>query len=213
MSEKKSLPERLKKNLTKRAMKYLSTPEGMKKFQQLLESKKRADRFLGAIYGLAGLPNLADKQQVEWAVDRQAKRLRDLSGQVEKVENLLKRLEGLLDEAPAKAPVPAPEPVVAPPPPPPVVEAPVVEAPVVERPVVKKPIDKPRVAKAPAKPKPAAKVPEKKAVAPKKTAKKAAPAKPKPKPAKRPKPLGAVPQKTLLSGSKSLLDLNFKKKK
>lgn len=191
MSEKKKLGAQLKKDLTKKAMKYLSTPEGMQKFQQLLETKKRADRFLGTIYGLAGLPNLADKQQVEWAVERQAKRLRELTSQVDKVESLLGRLETLMNEPPVTVAPAVVETPAATPSPKPIAE--------------KKPAKKSSEKKAPA-----AKAPVKKTAAPRKPARKAVPAK---SATKRPKPLGAVPSKTPLSGSKSLLDLNWKKKK
>jgi hypothetical protein len=96
-----SLVKRLKKSLTKRAMKYLATPQGLVAFNRFLQAKKQTDRRLAAVYQLFGLPSLHDKQQVEWVVDRQARRVRGLSEDLEALEHAVARLEESWREPPA----------------------------------------------------------------------------------------------------------------
>jgi len=217
---KKSLGQRLQKAALSRVMKYLQSPQGMSTLNKVLDAKKNADNAVSSWYEAAGLGSLRSKRQVEWAVDRQTKRLRDLSGEFDQIEEILAKLEKSVAAANAAPPEPpmAEIPVVAPPEPPPV-ETPIAPPPVVTRsggdaeeapppaaPPKRKSAPKTKTAPperktAPVKAaKPAKKIMK---ISAKKPAKKTAA--PKPKPLRAAKP-------SLTSARRSLLDLNWKGK-
>lgn len=169
MSKNKSFGKRLQKTIIKRAMTYLATPEGMATFTKIMKRKKQADRAMAELLKTLGLASLRDKQQVEWAIERQGRRLRDLTGSLAEVESALTRLENALDKPIAEPPAaPAPEKAVVARPEPKVVDLGAARrAKAKRRTAAKKTADaKPRPAakikETPADPKPAAKKPESK---------------------------------------------------
>jgi outer membrane biosynthesis protein TonB len=204
--KKRNLAARVKKAVIRRATRYLSTPEGMATFNKALDAKKKADRLLADLYETAGLPSLLDKRQVEWAVDRQIRRLRELNADLDHLDETLKRLERALANLPEAAPAPVVEitPPVAPPAP---VEPPPPPAPEIET-QAPKPVKKPTPSAKARKPAPPKR--EKKAPAEPATAAKAAAGK-RPAPAAKPKPLGAVGASPE-PARKGLLDLDWKGK-
>jgi hypothetical protein len=230
----KSLGKRLQKAALSRVMKYIQSPQGMATFNKLMDAKKRTDNRLSALYESAGLPSLRGKHQVEWVVDRQAKRIRDLTGELDQIEDALKRLEKTIAAPPvepiatpveAVAPpveiVAAPAEAVAPPAEPAEPVEPVAPpAPTVRRATKKaiapqpapQPKKTPKITPAkltPAKKTPAKEAPAKNASAKKTPAAKAVQSK---APAK-PKPLGAASHSVNAAAArKSLLDLDWKGK-
>jgi len=101
--KKKGLGDRLQNEVMKRAMGYLATPEGMATVGKVIKGKKKVDKVITDVLALAGFSSLRDKQQVEWAIERQNRRIRDLTGGVEEVEAALDRLENALTKPAAKA--------------------------------------------------------------------------------------------------------------
>ncbi|MDP8224802.1 MAG: hypothetical protein P9L99_15695 [Candidatus Lernaella stagnicola] len=117
MSDKKSLTRRMKKAITKRAMEFLATPEGLQTVGKILKTKKQFDKIVTEVLGAAGLPSLRDKQQVEWAVDRQNRRIRDMADTIAEVDAVIDRLEQQLTQGVRRAAKPrqaaAQKPIVA----------------------------------------------------------------------------------------------------
>ncbi len=179
MSEQKPTPTQTKSPATKWLMKKLSSKRGMALLEFMLKAKSKSDTRLSEIFHLAGLPSLQDKSEVERAIRRQKRRLRDLTFGLDELDDAIKRLENTLSQA-----------ATTPPPPP----ATVVPLRIVEpgKPLISRAKS---TKKAKAKPKrPAAK----------KVTKAPAPAKP--------RPLGAARKAAPPTSSRSLLDLNFKKR-
>jgi outer membrane biosynthesis protein TonB len=101
--KKNGLGDRVQKEVMKRAMGYLATPGGIATVGKVLKGKKKMDKVITDVLALAGLSSLRDKQQVEWAIERQNRRIRDLTGSVEEVEAALGQLEKALTQPAAKA--------------------------------------------------------------------------------------------------------------
>jgi len=202
--ERKNLSKRLKKQLITRAMKYISTPEGLANVQRILRAKKSADRAMARFHHLLGLPNRNDKRQVDWIIERQNRRLHDLTENLAGVEEALNRLEKTLvpePPRPAKTVEPQTRPAKSEKPQPATKPAPAQKKPTA-------PAAKPPAATA----KTATKKPRRPAKSPQTAAKKIEPKSPAAQAAAPGKPLGAASQGAKLTGSRNLLDLDFRKK-
>lgn len=202
--DRKSLSKRLKKQLMMRAMKYISTPEGLANMQRIFRAKKSADQAMSRFYHFIGLPNRGDKRQVDWIIERQNRRLRDLTENLAGVEKTLDDLEATLADKPATSSAeiaPQTEPVQAVRP----------KAAAKAAPAKKKPAA-PAVKRPAATTKAATKKPSRPAALPKAAGKKPAA---KPAAGKAASPvatLGAVNKGAKLTGGRNLLDLDFRKK-
>lgn len=211
MGERISLAKKIRKKATKLSMQYLASENGMATIDGTLKTKRKIDRTASRLYHLVGLASLEDKEEVDGAIKRQTRRLRDVANLVGQVESSLVKLESAIEQA-EQAPAPAAKTEKKKP-----VTTKQKSKPVRKKPVTTKQKSKP-ARKKPTTPKRKSKPPKAQPIVlAKPKAKKPAAAKPKKKTAakkkaspRQPKPLQAF--KPRAGQSKNLLDLDWKKK-
>jgi len=95
--------KQLQKKVKKSAFKFLASERGLQTLNSAIKAKRQTDSRLSWFYDVIGLPSLQDKATVEEAVDAQARRIRNLSGDLDDLEQAVDRLEKQLTAKPAPA--------------------------------------------------------------------------------------------------------------